>query len=100
MNEKSNDRDTVTVTNLESDSCDESLGTEKGTRFTAPVSVVFHSIRKRLADNDNLSGKAVLDGIVQAGILADDSAKFVSEVSHTQVKGKTEKTIVTITEIA
>jgi hypothetical protein len=52
-----------------------------------------------LADHDGLSGKAVLDGIVALGILADDSTKQVAEVGHRQVKGKIERTIVTIETI-
>ena len=66
--------------------------------FTAPVRVAFHSIRTRLADADGLSGKAVLDGIVACGLLADDSAKFVRSVEHTQEKGKREETRIVIEE--
>lgn len=66
-------------------------------RFTSPVRVSFHSIRQRLPDMDNLSGKAVLDGIVKAGILQDDSAKQIPERPiHTAEIGKEEKTIITI----
>jgi len=69
-------------------------------RFASPVRVSFHSIRQRLPDMDNLSGKAVLDGIVKAGILQDDSAKWIPERPiHTAEIGKEEKTIVTIEEM-
>jgi len=66
-------------------------------RLDTPCRVHFHSIRRKLADLDNLSGKAVLDGIVNSGILRDDSPKEIKAVSHTQEKGQDEKTIVTIT---
>ena len=62
-----------------------------------PCRINFHSVRNRLADIDGLSGKAILDGIVLAGILPDDSPEYVSEVSHSQSKGAAEKTIVKIT---
>ena len=75
------------------------MASEEIKGFTTPVRITFHSVRGRLADPDGLSGKAVLDGIVKAGVLADDTTKQVSEVLHTQTKGRIEKTIVTIEEI-
>ena len=54
-----------------------------------------HSKRKRLADQEGISIKAVLDGIVRAGILPDDSAKFIKKVTFTQEKSKDEETILT-----
>ena len=72
------------------------LGTNDMPGFDSPVRITFHHVRKRLADIDGLSGKAAIDGIVKAGILADDSPKQVAEVSHTQSKGSVEKTIITI----
>ena len=59
--------------------------------------VHVHSKRKRLADQDGCSIKAVLDGIIQAGILPDDSAKFIQKISFTQEKSKDEETIITFT---
>ena len=61
--------------------------------------VHIHSIRKRLADPDGVSAKAVIDGLVHAGILIDDSAKEIGKVSYTQEKGKEEKTLITFTEV-
>jgi Holliday junction resolvase RusA-like endonuclease len=52
-----------------------------------------------LADIDGLSIKAAIDGIVEAGILADDSPKQVKEIRNSQSKGKIEKTTITIEEI-
>ena len=69
-------------------------------KFDSPVRLRFHHVRKRLIDIDNLSVKAVIDGLVHAGILADDSPERITEITHTQAKGRIEKTIVTIEEIA
>lgn len=63
------------------------------------VTVHFHSVRKRLADIDGISGKAVLDGLVMCNVIPDDSPKFVQEVRHTQEQGKVETTVITIEQI-
>lgn len=71
-----------------------------GPTFNTPVRVHFHSVRKCLADMDNLSGKAALDGIVKMHVLQDDRPQFIPErPTHTQVKGEPEETIITIEEI-
>jgi hypothetical protein len=53
-----------------------------------------------LADVDGVSGKAVLDGLVLAKIIADDTTKEVKEVlfSQTKVKNKTEEKVVVTVE--
>ena len=56
----------------------------------------IHSIRKRLADPDGISAKAAIDGIVKAGLLEDDSAQHIKEITYSQEKGSEEKTIITI----
>lgn len=43
-----------------------------------------HSKRTRLADPDGISAKAVIDGLTKAGILPDDSAKFIEEITYSQ----------------
>jgi len=55
-----------------------------------------HSIRKRLADPDGISAKAAIDAIVEAGILADDKAEEVKEVTYSQEKGEPEHTTITL----
>lgn len=72
------------------------MGSDEVSTFTSPVRVAFYHTRKRLADIDGLSGKAVLDGIVALGILADDKAEQVTEVTHRQEKGGVEKTVIVI----
>lgn len=69
-------------------------------RFVTPVRVFIYSIRNRLPDMDNISGKAVLDAIVNLGILQDDSKKWIPEQPrHTSEVGKEEKTVITIETI-
>lgn len=90
-----------TPANLEQADGYESLGAKKTTRFDAPVCVHVHSIRRRLADSDGVSAKAAIDGIVKAGILADDTAKHVKNVSYSQEKTKgEEKTIIELIDTA
>ena len=75
---------------------------KKTARFNSPVRISIHSLRHKLADADGISGKAAIDGLVHAGLLADDSAKEVKEVSYSQEKiAKTQKesTILTIETI-
>ena len=51
-----------------------------------PVDILIHSFRHRLADPDGLCSKYVIDAIVKAGLLEDDSTKFVKEVRFKQTK--------------
>lgn len=39
----------------------------------ATVHLIYHFADNRRRDPDNYSGKMILDGLVQAGIIADDS---------------------------
>lgn len=85
-------------TNLEPGFSDAPLGEKKTTGSDPPIRIHFHSLRHRLADSDGISGKAAIDGMVKAGILKDDSAKYVKSVTHSQEKTKgPEVTEVTIT---
>lgn len=65
--------------------------------FDSPVRIHIHSIRKRLVDPDGISAKAAIDGLIHAGVLRDDSAAEVKEVSYSQEAGAEEKTILAIT---
>ena len=87
---------TISLTDLEQNSSNAPLAKEKIKGLDTPCSIHIHSIRKRLADSDGISGKAVIDGIVHAGLLPDDSAKYIKEVSFSQEKGKEEITIIEI----
>lgn len=72
------------------------LGADELKAFDTPVSIKVHSVRKRLADSDGISAKAVIDALVLGGLLKDDSPEFVKEVSYSQEKGETEYTVITI----
>lgn len=41
--------------------------------YRAKVTLLYHFKDKRWRDPDNYSGKFILDGLTQAGIIADDS---------------------------
>lgn len=107
MNEKTTaktscNRNTSSDADVERDSEHASNATKRHEPFTAQVNVHFCSYRHRLIDPDNLSPKAMLDGIVHSGLLQDDSAPYVKEVRCTQEeidKDQEETTVVTITEI-
>lgn len=92
------DRATGTVADLESDTCYAPLRAEETARLSSPVCIRIHSLRKRLADSDGISGKAVIDGIVKAGLLADDSPEFVKEVRFSQAKTEAEEKTLIILE--
>ncbi|AMV30866.1 hypothetical protein VN12_02035 [Pirellula sp. SH-Sr6A] len=68
---------------------DESLATRKGPAFSSRVRITIVSYLARLRDADGTSGKAAIDGLVHAGVIADDSPKYVEEVCYRQVKVKT-----------
>ena len=87
---------TVSFADLESDFSHESLGAKNITPYATPVSIHVHSRRKRLCDADGISAKAVIDGLVSAGILQDDSPNYVNAVSYSQEKSQIEETIITI----
>jgi len=68
-------------------------------RFNSLVCITIHSYRKRLADPDGISAKAAIDGLVKAGILANDTTKQIEEVRFKQTKTKgEEKTEIIIKE--
>lgn len=100
MNEKENENSVANPSSdLEQDSRNALLGKKENARFDSPVRIHIHSTRKRLADCDGISGKHAIDGLVLAGILQDDSSKFVKDVTFSQEKAKEEITIITIEEI-
>lgn len=65
----------------------------------SPCCVHVHSRRHKFADADGISAKAAIDGLIHAGILANDSPEQVKSVTFSQEKiGKKEieETIITI----
>lgn len=93
MNE---DNTPVSAANLEQNSSDAPLATKEAQGQDPRVSIHVHSIRKRLTDADGISAKAAIDGLVLAGLLPDDSPKYVKQVTYSQEKGDPEETIITI----
>lgn len=82
---------TNTDAHMEQNISDGHLGEKGSPRFNSRVRITIYSARKRLADPDGISAKAAIDGLVKAGILEDDSAKFVEEVRYRQEKTKGEE---------
>lgn len=52
------------------------------------VRIVIVSYCRRFTDADGRSAKYAIDGLVEAGILTDDSPQFVAAVEYRQVKVK------------
>jgi len=96
---KANSKTTNPIANLESALSDGALAEEEITPFDTPVSIHIHSVRKREVDSDGVSAKSAIDGLVYAGLLQDDSPKFVKEVSYSQEKGSVEETYLIIEEV-
>lgn len=86
---------TSSTSNMESNTGNALLGKKNVKGYASPISLHIHSVRKRLTDPDGVSAKAVIDGIVKAGLLPDDSARYIEEITFSQEKGEPEKTIIT-----
>lgn len=78
---------------------DGALAAEEVPRFTSQVDVFVTHRRHRLADPRGASTKAVIDAIVRAGVLADDSAREIREIRDRQEKIPTEQAEETEIEI-
>jgi hypothetical protein len=81
---------------MEQGSRHESLGEKEAPSVDLPCCIHVHSYRKRLTDPDGICGKYVIDGLIHAGILPDDSAQEVHEVSFSQEQADTECTVIEI----
>lgn len=62
--------------------------------MAAKITVI--NMRKRQIDVDNLSTKALIDGLVHAGVIVDDSPEFVNEVVVKQFRSDNERVIVQV----
>lgn len=83
---ETDDNTPIPAADLEPASANAPLGAQEMPRFDSPACIHVHSIRTRLTDSDGISAKAAIDGIVYAGILADDSPAEVKQVSYSQAK--------------
>ena len=93
------DRATNSTSNVEPSISNAPMAAQTVTRLNSPCRIHVHSVRKRLADADGISGKAAIDALTLSGLLQDDSPEFVREVSYSQEKGTPEKTIIEIYEV-
>ena len=82
---------------MEQDTSDAPVAEKDATGFDTRVNIHVISYRKLKHDPDGVSVKAVLDGIVRAGILTDDSTEQVKSITFESRKSKEEKTIIEIT---
>lgn len=83
---KKNDNTPLPAPDLERPSGNEQMEEDESPAPDTRACISVHSVRKRLADPDGISAKAAIDGLVKAGILADDSTLYIKEVSYTQTK--------------
>ena len=81
---RATDRTTVPTTHMEPSIGCKPLGTNENTPLDTPVYIVFTHYRHRLADEDGISDKACLDGLVRAGFLHDDRQAWVKGINHHQ----------------
>ena len=98
MNETDTDRTELPATYLEPHSGDATLSAYGFKALDTPVNIRVISYRKLRHDPDGISAKAVIDGLVHAGILADDTSEQVKKVTFESRKSKEEKTVIEITE--
>jgi hypothetical protein len=63
------------------------------------VVIRIHCVRNRLADPDGMCVKWIIDSMVAAGVLRDDSCQFIaSSPIVTQERGDEETTVVSVEE--
>lgn len=72
---------------LESYLGDAALPKDKFEEETSRVNIHVRSYRRLNADPEGISVKAALDGIVERGILPDDSSKQVKSVTFENITG-------------
>lgn len=100
MDEESNgDQVTNTSSDMEQDSSDATLPEDFFEKETARVNINVRSFRRLNHDPDGISAKAVLDGVVERGILADDSTIQIKAVTFESFTGCGKDEEVTIIEI-
>ena len=91
-----NNRITLSAPDLEQNSGDEPMGEKTVKGLDSRVDIRVISYRKYMHDPEGVSIKAVLDGLVQRGILQDDSTEQIKSVTFESIKSKEEKTIIEI----
>jgi hypothetical protein len=84
---------------VEQNPCNEQVQPHETAAFDSPVNLEIVHYRQRQTDVDGCSAKAAIDGIVAAGILPDDSAKWIQQIKTSVVQSKVEKTVFRFEEI-
>ncbi len=84
---------------MEQNPVDDPIQQDEAATFDSPTHLEIIHHRKRPTDPDGCSAKAAIDGIVAAGILPDDSAKWIESIKITVIQSVVEKTIFRFTEI-
>ena len=98
--QKNDNRNTNTSPDMERTFICKPLGTKKNPRYNTPVRVMVCTTRKAETDNRAVSEKAVVDGIVKAGILKNDTKKRIPELVVPEPEiNENEKTLITIEPI-
>lgn len=88
-----------TNADLESYLSNAALPADKFEEETSRVSIHVRSFRRLNADPEGVSVKAALDGVVERGILADDSSKQVKAITFENITGcskEEERTLIII----
>jgi len=90
----------VSSANVEPDTGDGYMAKKTVAGRDSPCAIHVTSYRKRMHDTDGISAKAVLDSLVRRGILEDDNASVVKEVTFTskECESGCERTIIDIYE--
>ena len=91
-------RAAVSPTNMEPDSKPAVKKANASKAVYPRVSIRVHSKRRRLTDPDGIAAKAAIDGLVRGGLLTDDSAKTIKEVSFSQELSDVEETVIEVWE--
>ena len=66
----------------------------------AEICIEYFFPNKRRRDPDNYSGKMLLDGLVKAGIITDDSFEVIFGISYQHNYDKTNpRTVITVREV-
>jgi Holliday junction resolvase RusA-like endonuclease len=97
---KNRNRTSSSTSNLELSTKRKSVRKNESAAFNSPVRINIYSTRKRKTDIDGISGKAALDGIVNSGLLIDDSSDQIESYQvHKPTICNEEKTLIIIEEI-
>lgn len=92
-------RTSIPAPDMEPNPGDASMEPQTPARPDTRFDITVTSYRKRKHDPDGVSIKAVLDGIIRAGILSDDSSDIIRQVTFRSEISETERTVIEISEV-